>query len=131
MAKRKRGLGRWDADELILYIDNTEPLYRQKTAQRTNLIRKACKGVFDKSRAPKLFSYLTDRAAREYRRDFGDTISTTERRKADKEFTADFMREFNACARGDYCDFTDEQIKLIQSAKCQRPTLSGRRRRRR
>lgn len=53
-----------DAGELILHIDNTEPIYRHKVDAFKNLSKKKKAGTYDASLAPKLFSYLADEAAK-------------------------------------------------------------------
>lgn len=59
------------AGELILYIDNDEPLYRRKMFMHKNLAGKRASGVYDHSKAPKMFRHLVDEAARKYTKEFG------------------------------------------------------------
>jgi hypothetical protein len=55
------------ATELVLFIDNDEPLYRQQhTPIRLNLLRKYRKGTYDAEKAVKLYGYLTLAAAKKY-----------------------------------------------------------------
>jgi len=60
--------------ELELWIDNTEHLYRQAEAIRANLVRKIRKGIYDPTRAPTLWRYLVDEAARHYCQELGGTV---------------------------------------------------------
>lgn len=95
-----------DEDELELLIDNDYELYKQKILIFQNLWKKMKSGVFDKTKAPKAFSYLTEKAAKKYNRlypdDYKFTIQT--RRKADMDFTQEFL---NAVKNKEY-DFMQE-----------------------
>jgi hypothetical protein len=53
-----------DAEELVLQIDNEQPLYNRKVEMFKNLTRKKKSGKYDASLAPKLFAYLVDEAAK-------------------------------------------------------------------
>ncbi|MHB8107721.1 MAG: hypothetical protein ACYDH4_09905, partial [Candidatus Cryosericum sp.] len=55
-----------EARELILFIENTEPLYRQDQYIAGSLNKKVKRGVFDREKAAKAYEYLADRAAKEY-----------------------------------------------------------------
>lgn len=67
----RRGVRHGEMRELELYIDNTEPLYRQSQAIQKNLLRKIAKGRYDHSKAPKLWLYLVNEGARRYVKEFG------------------------------------------------------------
>lgn len=55
------------ARELLLFIENSEPLYRQQLLPiYANLDRKRKRGVYDREKAVKLFLYLADNGARLY-----------------------------------------------------------------
>lgn len=58
-------------DELILWIDNTEPLYRQKLLCYKNLVNKQDRGIYDRGLAVKLMLYCVDAAAKDYVRELG------------------------------------------------------------
>jgi hypothetical protein len=58
-------------DELILWIDNTEPLYRQKLLCYKNLVGKVDRKVYDAVKAVKLMLYCVDAAAQSYVKEFG------------------------------------------------------------
>jgi hypothetical protein len=60
-----------EADELRLYIDNDEPLYRQKRAAQQTLALKKARGTYDAVRAPKIFEYVAEAGAKKYWREFG------------------------------------------------------------
>jgi hypothetical protein len=70
-----------DADavsELDLYAENTSELYGQKKAILANIARKLKSGKYDHTKAPKLWGYWVDAAAKRYTKEFGgpgDNIS--------------------------------------------------------
>lgn len=53
-----------NADDLILQIDNEEPLYKRKVEMYKNLSKKKKSGKYDAALAPKLFVYLVEEAAK-------------------------------------------------------------------
>lgn len=58
------------ATELDLYIENDSDLYRQKQAILKNLQLKARRGIYDKSKAAKLWGYWVQTGARKYVKEF-------------------------------------------------------------
>lgn len=58
-------------NELDLYAENTWELYNQKKSILANLQRKAKKGVYDHTKAAKLWMYWVDAASKRYRKEFG------------------------------------------------------------
>lgn len=59
-------------NELDLYINNNEDLYRKQFMPIVyNLQRKLNKNIYDHEKAKKLWQYLVDAAAREYTKEFG------------------------------------------------------------
>jgi len=59
-------------NELDLYINNNEDLYRKQFMPTVyNLQRKFNKKIYDHEKAKKLWMYLVDAAAREYTQEFG------------------------------------------------------------
>lgn len=60
-----------ETSELLLFIDNDEPLYRQKMLIFRALARKKDRGVYDSTLAPKAFAALLTMAAKRYLHDFG------------------------------------------------------------
>lgn len=60
-----------ESDELVLYADNDEPLYRQSYMPIIeNLKKKVAKGKYDPVLATKLWMYHADRAAKKYAKEF-------------------------------------------------------------
>jgi transposase len=57
--------------ELDLFAENTGEIYKQKQAIIANLQKKRAKGKYDPAKAPKLWAYWVDEAARRYQKDFG------------------------------------------------------------
>jgi hypothetical protein len=60
-----------EATELVLFIDNTESLYRQKEFVFQALARKKDRGNYKRALAPKAFATLTNIAAKKYIREHG------------------------------------------------------------
>lgn len=85
------------ARELELYIDNDGDLYRQQGLPiRENLSKKYKKGVYDESKATKLFKYLADNGAKKYVQEFGGTprmFSPDTRKEVARRFARDFTVE--------------------------------------
>lgn len=86
--------------ELKLFIDNDGQLHRQQTTSIIkNLQRKISKGVFDKSKAEKLWMYLVENGAKKYSREFSDgkdwhkMFSMADRKAVAKALNDDFMAE--------------------------------------
>jgi hypothetical protein len=65
------------ANELELYIDNDEPLYRQWQAIVRNLWKHQKRGRYDSERAADGFMYLVDAGAKKYVKEFGDLEDVT------------------------------------------------------
>jgi hypothetical protein len=59
------------ANELDMYLENTSELYNQKKSILTNLQKKAKKGIYDKTKAAKLWGYWVEAGARRYVKEFG------------------------------------------------------------
>lgn len=92
------------ARELVLYATNTGSLWgpgnTQGAAIRKNLELKAKKGTLDPSKAPKLFEYFMESAAKEYVREMGspgdrwsDIFNKSTRRLAAEELSAEYLEE--------------------------------------
>ena len=60
-----------EATELVLFIDNDLPLYRQKEAIFRALARKRDRQKYQRARAPKAFAALTNAAAKKYVKEHG------------------------------------------------------------
>jgi DNA-nicking Smr family endonuclease len=59
------------AEELELFAENTGELYPQKQAILANIKRKLKRGKYDPAKAPKLWMYWVDNAAKRYQKEFG------------------------------------------------------------
>lgn len=64
------------ARELDLYAENTSELYPQFQAIIRNISKKIAAGKYDATRAPLLWAYWYDEAARRYCREFGGEVRT-------------------------------------------------------
>lgn len=89
------------ADELELWIDNDEPLYRQYQAIEANLLRKMARNIYQPMLARKAWRNLVDAAWRDYRKEFGNfPASVTTRNHAANEIARawelDHVDEYNA-----------------------------------
>ena len=62
-----------EATELTLYLDNEEPLYRQKMYIFRALAKKKDRGKYNPALAPKAFAALMTAATKKYVREFGAT----------------------------------------------------------
>lgn len=60
------------ARELFVSSDSWSALYPKRKAIQLNLLRKYRSGKYDSKKAPKLYAYLMDDAARRYGREFGN-----------------------------------------------------------
>ncbi len=87
-----------EISELKLWIDNDGQLYRQqKKPIIDNLTKKLTKGVYDKTKAEKLWMYLVENGAKSYTKRFGGTwhkmFSMTDRKAVAKALNEDFLSE--------------------------------------
>ena len=87
-----------ETSELLLFVDNDEPLYRQKMLIFRALARKKDRGVFKAALAPKAFAALLSMAAKKYLHEFGSPgdrwnviFSTNARRDAAAECVVEFV----------------------------------------
>jgi hypothetical protein len=102
--RSRRGLsGPDEVRELHLFCDNDGDLYRQQRQPiEKNLQKKMAKGVFDKTKAVKLWGHLADSCAKKYAKQFGDgrewhkMFSTADRREVAKAFNESFIEEHGA-----------------------------------
>ncbi len=101
--------GETEQTELKLYIDNDGQLYRgQTTSIIKNLATKMAKGVYDRTKAEKLWMYLTESGAKKYTKEFDapgaswhNVFSMSDRRQVAKELNDDFLQ---AWKEGSYRD---------------------------
>ncbi len=88
------------ARELEIYIENDQKLYKQKLIPIVkNIQKKIASGKYDHKKAPKLWMYLVDEAAKKYIKDHGsrgekiDSIFNKETRMAVAQNLADNYRD--------------------------------------
>ena len=109
--RRRKKLGQIDdidnaANNLELWVDNTEPLYRSKLAVFQNLKKKKKRGNYDSRRAPKAFSYLLEQAGKQmhkqlhYGGQWHRHFPKRARDMAAKELVAEFESEYERGALG-------------------------------
>ncbi len=86
------------ANHIVLLVDNTQNYYNQKMMIFNNLEKKVRKGTYDKTKAPKAISYLTDVVRKnwnkEYSADQEEVMTPSGSRMADKELVHDFEVEY-------------------------------------
>ena len=87
-----------EATELTLYLDNEEPLYRQKLIIFRALAKKKDRGKYNSALAPKAFVQLMIAAAKKYVREFGAPgdrwnviFSPIDRRQAASHYAEEFV----------------------------------------
>jgi len=87
-----------EATELTLYMDNEEPLYRQKIVIFRALAKKKDRDRYDPKLAPKAFARIVNLGARKYVREFGSpgdrwnlVFSPVDRRQAAVHFAEEFL----------------------------------------
>ncbi len=87
-----------EANELTLYLDNDEPLYRQKMVIFRALAKKKGRGKYNPALAPKAFAGLMGVAAKKYIREFGGPgdrwniiFSPIDRRQAASHYAEEFL----------------------------------------
>ena len=87
-----------EAHELTLYMDNEEPLYRQKITIFRALARKKDRDRYDPRLAPKAFARLVNAGAKLYVREFGSpadrwnlVFSPVDRRQAAVHYAEEFL----------------------------------------
>ena len=61
------------AEELDLYIENESRLYPQKQSILANLKKKVAKGVYDPTKAAKLWGYWVTEGAKHYLKELGSS----------------------------------------------------------
>lgn len=98
--------GAWDADELLLYIDNDYKLYNHKKAFLKNAYAKMKKGTYKPELAVKLWAHYVEMGAKAYAKDFGGTwhkLFPVKVRHHAAEVLA--KREAGMLHRGEYAEF--------------------------
>jgi hypothetical protein len=123
-----------EADNLILWLDNTRELAERRDNTMTSLTRHVCRGTFRKAVAARAFSYVTDAAAKDMARNFGERpVAPKFRREADREYVQRYLKLLNWCINDDFCaDLPQSTVQVLRRKSCQPGgELRGRRRRRR
>lgn len=106
---RTRLRGEPEVNELYLYCENDEPLYRrQRQPIEKNLTKKLEKGVYDHEKAKKLWGHFATNCAKKYAKEFGSDFltdrtgvawnkmfSTADRRAVATKFADHFRTEHN------------------------------------
>ena len=62
-----------------------------------NLVKKVKNGTYDRNKAPKLFSYLTDKVRKAFNKEYAgesDSLSIASARLADKELVREFETDY-------------------------------------
>lgn len=110
--------GHAEQSELQLFIENDGQLYRgQTTSIIKNLATKMAKGVYDRTKAEKLWMYLVESGAKKYAKDSGgdwnvpgqtwhDMFSMEDRRHVAKELNDKFLDEWK---EGSYRDMVPKK----------------------
>ena len=60
-----------EAWELILWVENSQALQNQRESIIKNVIRRINNGTYDPAKAPRLWQYLMESAAKDYTKEFG------------------------------------------------------------
>src|SRR3990167_9478996 len=76
------------ARELDLYAENTAELYVQYKSILGNLLRKMVHGKYDPAKAPKLWAYWYEAAAKRYVREYGGGVWNVIFTKATRDLAA-------------------------------------------
>ena len=109
----------WVRQELVIWINNTEPLYNSKSRDFWgNLKKKLGKGVYDPQKAEKLFKYLADRSAKDYdqKNKLKNTFTPNDRRAVAKLLREEFEDEMK------YTGYMTKTGKPTQKAKVEAMT---------
>lgn len=109
------------ADELALYIENTEPMYIRKLDFVKAVFKKVVKGVYSDALAPKLWRYLVDAAAKAYCQEYGGSVRAQFPLRVREWVAAELAKDaFAGIANGEYADTLrksfpkyDQQIRLF------------------
>ncbi len=122
-----------EVTELVLYITNDGDLYRRQTQPIiANLAKKKRKGVYDATKALKLWKILADAGAQKYNREFGGGGSTShgifsvaDRKDAAKEL-ADYYAEELADAAGTRSNPRHRRSTMARRKKSRRRSSTSR-----
>jgi hypothetical protein len=101
------------AEEIELWIDNTQQLYNQKMAIAKNLVNKMAAGKYDSKLAPKIFIYLIQNADKHYNkyqgsRKTGYMLDVATRKWLAEEMAARFYQE---AIQGEYSEYLHKKYQ--------------------
>jgi hypothetical protein len=94
-----------EAEELLLFMDNTSEIYRQKLSIIENIKRKIGGGKYNRLLAPKLWMYWVESGRKQYEKEFlnpgeGARVFPPAVRREVAQYLAD--REYDQIQRGEY-----------------------------
>ena len=106
------------ARELELYAYNTSGIYRQYLSIRDNVARRIKAGTYDAEKAPRLWLYWIDNAARNYCREFGGEMRTSFP-KATRQYVAErvAISEWGETVEEVAHELADAMIQASEAAK--------------
>lgn len=88
-----------EATELELFLVNDWNSYRHLQDCINNLERKVARGTYDSDRAPKIFKYPVETAAKEYAKGYGTPwhvmFPVAVRREVEQSLFSDYCDEYN------------------------------------
>lgn len=107
------------ANELEMWIDNTESLYRHKKAMQTTVAKHLCRGGFSTDRAVTGFRHVVDAAIPSYARDTylsPSEINTATKNLAAAELVKEFKSLVKSCLLKDQCgDLDPSTVKVLKA----------------
>jgi hypothetical protein len=98
-----------DVRELDLFIDNDQSQYKRKVEMYKNLTRKIKREVYDRERAPKLFMYLVNDAAKAYDAMYGSGDGKSFSKATKEALAEEMVDEFEAVYKNKEYDFMSSQ----------------------
>jgi hypothetical protein len=91
------GTGGGSSDELLLYMDNDEPTYRQMESIKANMIRHLRRGSYSQDRAPAGWIPAADFGSQRYKKEIGtEGIEFQDRGQGSHAYSATVRREVAA-----------------------------------
>lgn len=105
------------ATELELMVNNESQLYNQVQSIQKNLVNKMMSGKYDAEKAPILWKYVADNAAKLYEKQFmgaGQKIPPADRRAAARSLAEDF---YDAAMAGDYDHLLNKKNQKLKEKK--------------
>ena len=106
------------ARELDLYAENESALYNQYKSILENLKKKISSGKYDASKAPALWAYWYEAAAKRYCKEFGGEVRTAFPAKLRKQLAEQRARdEYPRIIAGEYGPVTVKTSSLRRAPK--------------